>query len=65
LNVYGVNNVNQTEIHRAEPLITGPRFFEVKLRLKSLKKITRYYCSNPDLTEGVILRSEVHKLKSV
>jgi len=31
LNVHGVNNVRQTEIHTAEPLVPEPSAFEVEL----------------------------------
>jgi len=44
LNVYGVNDVKNTEIHIAEPLVPEPSAFEVELALEKLKKsqITRY-----------------------
>ena len=38
LNVHGVNDVRQTEIHTAEPLVPEPSTFEVKLALEKLKR---------------------------
>jgi len=35
LNVYGVNDIRQTELHTAEPLVLEPRAFEVHWLLKS------------------------------
>ena len=35
LNVRGVNDVRQTEIHTAEPLVPEPSASEVKLAIKS------------------------------
>jgi len=37
LNVYGFNDVRQTEIHTAEPLIPEPSAFEVELAIGKLK----------------------------
>jgi hypothetical protein len=37
LNVHGVNDVRQTEIHTAEPLVPDPRAFEVELAVEKLK----------------------------
>jgi len=44
LNVRGVNDVRQREIHTAEPLATEPSNFEVQLAIEKLKtsQITRY-----------------------
>ena len=44
LNVLEVNDVKQTEIHTAEPLVPESSAFEVELNIKKLKKsqITRY-----------------------
>ena len=33
LNIYGVNDVRQTEIHTAEPLVLEPSAFEVELSI--------------------------------
>jgi hypothetical protein len=41
-NVHGVNDVRQTEIHTAEPLVPEPSVFEVETAIKKLKRhITR------------------------
>ena len=37
LNVHGVNDVRQTEIHTAEPLVPEPGAFEVELPTEKLK----------------------------
>jgi len=37
LNVHGVNDVRQTEIHTAEPLVPEPSVFEVELAIEKLK----------------------------
>jgi hypothetical protein len=46
LNVHGVNDVRQTEIHTAEPLVPEPSAFEVEMAMaiEKLKRtqITRY-----------------------
>ena len=33
-NVHWVNNVRQTEIHRAEPLVPGPSAFEFEMTIE-------------------------------
>jgi hypothetical protein len=33
----GVNNVRQTEIHTAEPLVPEPSFIEVEIAIEKLK----------------------------
>jgi hypothetical protein len=37
LNVHGVKNVRQTEIHKAEPLVPEPSSFEVEITIDKLK----------------------------
>jgi hypothetical protein len=37
LNVHGVNDVRQAEIHTAEPLVPEPSAFEVELAIEKLK----------------------------
>ena len=37
-NAPGVNNVRQTEIHTAEPLLTEPSAFEFKMAIENLKR---------------------------
>ena len=42
--VHGVNDVRQTEIHTAEPLVPEPSAFEVEMAVEELKRhITRFY----------------------
>jgi hypothetical protein len=41
--VHGVNDVRQTEIHTAEPVLPEPSAFEVEMAIEKLKtQITRY-----------------------
>ena len=43
LNVHGVNDVRQTEIHTAEPLVPEPSAFEFEMTIEKLKRqISRY-----------------------
>jgi hypothetical protein len=37
LNVHGVNNVRQTAIHTAEPIVSEPSASEVEFAIKMLK----------------------------
>ena len=37
LNIHGVNDVRQTEIHTAEPLVSEPSAFEVEITVEKLK----------------------------
>jgi len=37
LNVHGANNVRQTELHTAEPLVFGPGTFESEMAIEKLK----------------------------
>jgi len=49
LNIHGINDVRQTEIHTAEPLVPELSAFEVKKAIEKWgggTQITRY-CSNP------------------
>ena len=38
MNVHGVSNVRQTEIHSAEPLVPEPSAFEVEMAIEKLKR---------------------------
>jgi hypothetical protein len=40
LNVHGVSDVRQTEIHTAEPLVPDPSSFEVEIVIGKLKRYT-------------------------
>ena len=37
LNVHGVNDVRQAEIHTVEPLVPEPSAFEIELAMEKLK----------------------------
>ena len=37
LNMHGVNDVRQTEIHTAEPLVPEPSTFEIELAIEKIK----------------------------
>jgi hypothetical protein len=47
LNVRGVNNARQTEIHIAEPLVPEPSAAEVELAIEKLKRHITRYSSDP------------------
>jgi hypothetical protein len=66
LNIHGVNDVRQTEVHTAEPLVPEPSAFEVEMAIEMLKRP-----KSPGINEipaelikagGRIIRSEIHKL---
>jgi hypothetical protein len=38
LNLYGFNDIKDTKLHTAEPLVPEPTAFEVELAIKKLKK---------------------------
>jgi hypothetical protein len=66
LNVHGVNDVRQTEIHTAEPLVPEPSSPEVEIAIEKLKMY-----KSPGIDQipaeliqagGNTLRSEIHKL---
>jgi hypothetical protein len=38
LNIHGVNDVWQTEVHTAEPLVPKPSAFEVEMVIEKLKR---------------------------
>jgi hypothetical protein len=42
LNVHGVNDVRQTELHTAEPLAPEPSDFDVEMAVGKLKKGTNH-----------------------
>ena len=66
LNIQGVNDVRQTEIHTAEPLVPEPSAFEVEMAIDKLKRH-----KSPGIEQipaeiikaGVrTIHSEIHKL---
>jgi hypothetical protein len=65
LNVHGDNDVRQTEIHTAEPLVPEPSAFEVEKDIENLK---RYKSPNIDCIPAELIKaggstisSEIHK----
>jgi hypothetical protein len=38
LNVHGFNDIRQTEIHTAEPLVPEPSSFEVEIAVENFKR---------------------------
>jgi hypothetical protein len=66
LNVHGVNEVRQTELHTAEPLVPEPSSSEVEI---AIEKLRSYKSPGSDQipaelfqARGNTLRSEIHKL---
>jgi hypothetical protein len=66
LNVHGVNNVRQTEMYTAEPLVSDPSAFEFEMTTVDLKRH-----KSPGIDQipaelikarGRTTRSEIHKL---
>jgi len=66
LNVHGFNDVRQTEIHTAEPLVPKPSSFEVEMAIKKLK--SHKSLGIDQIPEELIkaggkkIRCEIHKL---
>jgi hypothetical protein len=66
LNVHGVSDVRQAEIHTAEPLVSGPRALEFELSIEKLKSRR-----SPGIVQilaelikagGTTIRCAIHKL---
>ena len=66
MNIYGVNDVRQSEIHTAEPLVPEPSAFEVELAIEELKshKLPGIDQIPSELIKAVgkTIHSEIHKL---
>ena len=66
LNVHGVNDVQQTEIHTAEPLVLQPSASEVELAIEMLKSLkspgTDQIPAELIKAEGKTISCEIHKL---
>jgi len=66
LNIHEVNDVRQTEIHTAEPLVPEPSTFEVELTIEKLKshKFPGIDEIPAELIKAVsrTIRNEIHKL---
>jgi hypothetical protein len=62
---FGVNDVSQTEIHTAEPLVPEPSSYEVEIAIEKLKMYkspgTDQIPAELIQTGGNTLRSEIHK----
>jgi hypothetical protein len=66
LNVHGINDIRQTEVHTAEPLVPEPRASEDKMAIEKLK---RHKSQGTDQipaewikAEGRTIHSEIYKL---
>jgi hypothetical protein len=66
LNLHGVNDVRQTELHKAEPLVPEPSAFEVEMAIEKLQthKSSGIEQIPIDLIKAGDIRicSEIHKL---
>ena len=66
LNLHGVNDVRQTEIHTTEPLVPEPSAFEVLLAIEKLKshksQVIDQIPTELFKSEGRTIRFEIHKL---
>jgi len=66
LNVHGINDVRQTEINSAEPIVPEPNASEIKMLTEKLKRYTS--SSNEQIPAEVIkaggrtICPEIHKL---
>jgi hypothetical protein len=65
LNVHGVKDVSQTEVHTTEPLVPEPSSSKVEIAIEKLKryKSPGIYQIPAELIQagGETLRSEIHK----
>jgi len=66
LSVHGVNDVRQTEIHTAVPLVPEPSAFEAEMAIEKLKRHklpgTDQIPAELFKTKGRTIHSEIHKL---
>jgi regulator of sirC expression with transglutaminase-like and TPR domain len=64
--VHGVNDIRQTEIHTAEPLVPEPSAFETEMATEKLKRHlspgTDQIPAEMFKAEGTTIHSEIHKL---
>jgi len=58
LNLHGVNDVRQTEIHTAEPLVPEPSAVEIDLAIEKLKS---HKSRSVDQIPGKLIRCGVEK----
>jgi hypothetical protein len=64
--IHGINDVRQTEVHMAQPLVSEPSAFEVKMTIEKLK---RHKSTGIDQIPGELIKAggrtihtEIHKL---
>ena len=62
LNVHGVNNVKQTEIHTTEPLVPEPSAFEVGL---AIEKVNSHKSLGIDQIQEEFIKAGSRKIGSV
>jgi len=51
LNVCGIEDVRQTEMPTADPLVPEPISFKVEIAVEKLKRYVTSYCSNTRRTD--------------
>jgi len=61
LNVHGVNEVRQTEIHTAEPLVTEPSAFEFEM---AIEKLQRHKSSASDQIPAELIKARGSQLRT-
>jgi hypothetical protein len=65
LNVHGVNDFRQTQLHTSKPLVCDPSSFKVKIPIEKLKRFKSPSNDQipPELIQARcnILHSEIHK----
>jgi hypothetical protein len=62
LNVCDVNDIRQTEMHKAEPLVPEPSAFEVEMAIEKLKRHNSPRIVQIAAAGGRTIQSEIHKL---
>jgi hypothetical protein len=60
LNVHGVNDARQTEMHTAEPLILGPISYEAET---AIKKLNRHKSQGFDQIPAELIQAEGNTLR--
>jgi hypothetical protein len=68
LNVHGVNDVRQAEMHTAKPSVPELSSFKVEINIEKLKRY-KSPCTDQNMAEmiqagGNTLHSEIHKLSN-
>jgi hypothetical protein len=65
LNVHGVNDLRQTEIHTAEPLVPEPNVFEVEMAIGKRKKSTNHQVLKKSHRSGLNQGAECFVLRAI